>query len=125
MPINRPNGRALLVNVYRAAGPDCTNNGVTRTADRLLVVGATVEGFLDVSADEMQRGARHDGVPIVELVPGVFPGTAVLKPRSRGDRWVMFGGNYAASSDDRFSAAIEIITGRPFYGAIPVHDRIE
>ena len=37
----------------------------------------------------------------------------------------MFGGNFAATSDSRFYEAIEKMLGHNFYGAIPIHDRIE
>ena len=37
----------------------------------------------------------------------------------------MMGGNYAATSDSRFSDKIEQMLGHHFYGAIPIHDRVE
>jgi hypothetical protein len=37
----------------------------------------------------------------------------------------MAGGTYIATSDSRFSQAIERITGSRFYGAIPLHDYFE
>jgi hypothetical protein len=37
----------------------------------------------------------------------------------------MMGGNYAATSDSRFSDKIEEMLGHGFYGAVPIHDRVE
>jgi hypothetical protein len=123
------NGRALSVSIFRCGRfGDFTNRGVTSPGaghHELLVVGATVSGYLEVSPEERERGFAENGTPIVELVPGAMPGIAVLKPLSARGSWTMFGGNYASTSDSRFGEAIEAITGARFYGAVPVHDRIE
>jgi hypothetical protein len=37
----------------------------------------------------------------------------------------MFGGNYAAASDSRFSELCEKLLGTSFYGAVAIHDRVE
>ena len=37
----------------------------------------------------------------------------------------MFGGNYGATSDSRFSEKVEEMMGSSFYGAVPIHDRVE
>ena len=37
----------------------------------------------------------------------------------------MMGGNYAATSDSRFSDKVEQMLGHHFYGAVPIHDRVE
>jgi len=36
-----------------------------------------------------------------------------------------FGGNFAASSDSRFSQACRELLGHHFYGAVAIHDRVE
>ena len=105
----------LVVSVYTNKGRnvDCSCNGVTNRFDSLCVVN--VDGPFEPMPDR----------PAVELVAGAMDGIAVLKPVEAGNRWTMFGGNYAGSSDSRFARAVETITGNRFYGAIPVHDRIE
>jgi hypothetical protein len=105
----------LIVSVYTNAGSgsDHSMNGVTNRFNRLCVIN--VDGPFDPS----------DDCPAVLLEQGALDGTAVLRPVEAGDNWTMFGGNFAATSDSRFHYAIENITGNRFYGAIPVHDRIE
>ena len=104
----------LIVSVYKdGSGYDCTNNGVTNRADYLCVVN--VDGPFEPDPTR----------PAVCLEPGVFPGTAVITPVEVKGQSRMFGGNYAASSDSRWCRAVEQITGNPFYGAVPVHDRVE
>jgi hypothetical protein len=107
----------MLIDVYRAAGYDCTN-GPSRDHDKLCVTN--VEGPFEPSAD----------APAVTLEPGSLPGIARLVPDTTGlafitPPWFMFGGNYGASSDSRFSRAVEKITGGRFHGAVAIHDRLE
>lgn len=105
----------LVVSVYSHKGSDydCTCNGVTNRFDTLCVVN--VDGPFEPMEDR----------PAVTLEHGALPGTAVLKPVECEGSWTMFGGNYAGSSDSRFNRAVENLTGNRFYGAIPVHDRVE
>jgi hypothetical protein len=107
----------LNVSVYRdtSHNVDCTLNGVTSRFSRLNVVN--VDGPFEPRED----------CPAVMLVKGNLPGTVKIVPVAELDKgsWTMFGGNYAATSDSRFNEAIEKITGARFYGAVPVHDRVE
>ena len=107
----------INVSVYKDADSnyDCTCNGVTNRFTRLNVVN--VDGPFDPS----------DDCPAVKLVKGNLPGTVKIVPVDELEKgsWTMFGGNYAATSDSRFSEAIEKIVGGRFYGAVPVHDRVE
>jgi hypothetical protein len=48
-----------------------------------------------------------------------------LIPESVKDKGRMFGGNYAAASDSRFSELCEKLLGTSFYGAVAIHDRVE
>ena len=41
------------------------------------------------------------------------------------DQHTMDGGNFAASSDSRFSQACRELLGHHFYGAVAIHDRVE
>lgn len=105
----------LIVSVYKDADSnyDCTMNGVTSRFTKLCVTN--VDGPFEPS----------DDCPPVKLVVGNLPGTAKIVPEECEGKWSMFGGNYAATSDSRFSEAIESIVGGRFYGAVPVHDRVE
>ena len=104
----------LIVNVYKDhSAYDCTCNGVTNRFESLCVIN--VDGPFEPTED----------CPAVTLEHGTIPGIAVLKPVEAEGKWTMFGGNYAATSDSRFSDAIEALIGHRFYGAIPVHDRVE
>lgn len=104
----------LTVSVYRDAGSDydCTMNGVTKRFTRLCVINA--DGPFEPSED----------CPAVKLEVGPF-NSIRLVPVEVEDEWTMFGGNYAATSDSRLGYAIKAMTGYDFYGAIPVHDRVE
>jgi hypothetical protein len=107
----------LNISVFKdsSSNYDCTAGGITSRFNRLCVVN--VNGPFDPT----------DDTPAVMLVKGNMPGTVKIVPVEELDKgsWTMFGGNYAATSDSRFSQAIEKIVGGRFYGAVPVHDRVE
>lgn len=67
--------------------------------------------------------------PAFRLEPGNLRGTAKLvpveQPPNKTHAGPMFGGNYGATSDGRFNRAVERITGAPFSGAVPIHDRFD
>ena len=56
------------------------------------------------------------GRTIVHIVPTV---------EIEKQNWTMMGGHYGATSDSRFSDAVEEMMGTPFYGALAIHDRVE
>lgn len=63
----------------------------------------------------------------IELVRG-HRNTCIARPITdapEGHTGWTFGGSYVATSDSRFSEAVEEITGQDFYGAIPLHDRTD
>ena len=105
----------MIVSVYTSKDSDydCTNNGVTNRFDRLCVIN--VEGPFE----------PDENTPAVYLDKGAVDGVVKLVPLETGTRWTMFGGNYATTSDSRFSAAVELLLGQKFYGAVAVHDRME
>lgn len=116
----------LILNVYRSErlGPfgeavDCTLGGVSSKAERLCVIN--VEGPFKPSPDL--------DLPAVLLLAGNVPGALKIVPADENGEpvkgWTMFGGNYAATSDSRFSKACADLSGSPCYGAVPIHDRIE
>jgi len=104
----------LRVNVYRAAGRDCTNGGVSSKYDTLTVVNA--DGPFDPS----------DDAPAAKLLIGPYD-TIRLVPVELDEQnvWVMFGGNLASTSDSRFGEAIEKLGGDRFAAAVNIFDRVE
>jgi hypothetical protein len=112
----------LIVQVYRGArGSDCTMGGISSQATELCLV--------NVSGPFKPR----DGVPAAMLGTGRMFGRLRIVPAVKNDagEWVedsrclMMGGNYAATSDSRFSDACAKLLGQSFYGAVAIHDRYE
>jgi hypothetical protein len=116
----------IIVDVYRSFREnddflevtDCTNGGVTNCetgVHKLTLVN--VDGPFDPTPTR----------PAAWLVPGNVGGSAKIVPHDEytNKTWTMFGGNYAGTSDSRFTEAVEKITGATFYGAVPIHDRVE
>jgi hypothetical protein len=66
-----------------------------------------------------------ENTPAVVLIEGYLKGTVMIVPQELRSKRPMMGGNFASTCDSRFSRAIENITGSRFYGAVPVHDRVE
>ena len=106
----------LLVNVYKSGDYDCTNGGVSSRFIKGLCL-TNVDGPFDPS----------DDYPAAKLVKQTFGFGSSVKviPEEAEGKSTMFGGNYAATSDSRFSRAVEELLGNHFYGAIPIHDRVE
>jgi len=107
--------QGMLVNVYRSSHA-CTN-GISERVDRLTVVGEGVPAIFSPS----------DKAPLMHLVRGPL-GIPILSPSP--DRWrsYMFGGNYACTSDSRFSDLIRDMVsedGRSYVGPIMIFDRDE
>lgn len=102
----------IPVDVYKNPLGDCTMNGVTVTANMLLV--EVPDGYI---GEEEIKNRREKGENVVVLVVGRAGNRDHLKPEGE-KRWTMFGGNFVYSSDSRFGRV---------YGARPmhVHDRIE
>lgn len=106
--------KGLVISIYRSGKYDCTNGGVSATADEALVVGPGIPGIFEA----------HDR-PVLILKPGNVRGTVKLVPAVAEGKWTMFGGNFAHTSDSRFGDAVRAIVGGEFYGAVAIHDRIE
>lgn len=95
---------------------DCTNGGITNHKNgvhKLTIINA--EGPAQPTADAPAA--------VIALTP--FGNAKIVPADDPKGTGVMFGGNYAAASDSRFSEAIEKLTGQDFYGAVPIHDRKE
>ena len=108
--------KGFRVYVYRDAGRigDCTNGGASGRCDRLTVLHPDLPGIFEAS----------DEAPAFELRKGNGGRRWILVPAGLPDQDAgavhgMFGGNYAASSDSRWSRLI----GDP--GVVPIHDRSE
>jgi hypothetical protein len=98
--------KGLPVQVYRAAGYECTT-GVTHIHDKVLLVG---EGVPRVFEDD-------GGLPVLKLVRRNVCGHEHIhaEPVEIPQGLRMFGGNFVFTSDSRF----------PNRYPIPVHDRVE
>jgi hypothetical protein len=117
----------LIVEVYKSArkgmfsGMDCTLGGISSKAGALCIVN--IDGPFEPSSE----------YPAALLILGNLPGIVRIVPAEKTEaggwqkipQWWMFGGNYAGTSDSRFSEAIERLLGHRFYGAVAIHDRNE
>jgi hypothetical protein len=106
--------KGMIVNIYRAKGlPDCSNNGLSKQYDTVVLVGEGVpeifevkEGVPGVLLKEKTRcgeGYRH----YLHAVP--------IEKQDPNKTGYMFGGCFIYSSDSRF----------PSRYPIPLHDRQE
>lgn len=117
----------LGINVYRDAKErgDCSNNGVSARFARLWV--ANVSGPFDFRPDAEAAVILESHVPgCLRLVPAELKDGSWVKTND----WVMFGGNYGATSDSRFGEKCRQLLAREgrrgeFYGAVAIHDRVE
>lgn len=112
----------LIVDVFKCKDmPDCTNKGISNRFDRLCLVN--VEGpFTPNAQTPAAMLVKGNGLGLVKIVPAEYLEIGEYVPTGK---WVMMGGNYAATSDSRFHRAVERLTGGQSYGAVPIHDRIE
>lgn len=106
----------IYVSIYRSQGSDCTNNGVTAANEpagnsNTFVVEAPRGNVSEETVAEM-------GYIVLEAMPPAFNGCPVRFKERNKEGWPMAGGNFAYTSDGRFSEA---------YGMSPVsvHDRYE
>ena len=110
----------MIVSVYRSdtGNHDCTAGGMTNSktgVNQLCVIN--IDGPFKPT----------DDTPAAALEVGPF-GSARIVPAT--PRWQragnrMFGGNFAYTSDSRFDAAVEEITGGKSGGPVAIHDRYE
>ena len=102
--------KALPVEVFRSGLGDCTNGGMSSRHDTLYVI--CDRGFIDIDPknppDNLAKVVKRRTIYHIEPYT---PATQI--------GWMM-GGNYAATSDARFS---DMIGG--MYGAVAIHDRQE
>jgi hypothetical protein len=110
----------LVIDVFRRpADQDFTLGGISGQRTELTVVNAT---------GPFEPNSLRPAVFLESHVKGCL---RLVPAEKMGDEWVavknrgMFGGNYGACSDSRFSEACERILGSRFYGAVAIHDRYE
>ena len=67
------------------------------------------------------------GAPAARLIKREPTGNIVVIPAGVDPRktWLMFGGNYAATSDSRFGDAVRRLSGYDHDFPVAIHDRIE
>lgn len=110
----------LHIDIYKDSRMgDSTNGGVT---SRFPVMGLTL---VDVDGP-FEPSEKY---PAARLVTKTFGGDTTVRivPEEEIEKgsWTMFGGNYGATSDSRFNDAVSKLLGSRFYGALPIHDRVE
>ena len=115
----------MLVHVYRNPLGDATNGGVSATESSFYV--ANVEGPFDANPTSetvlyLDRGPMDSA----RLIPAVYNDLRdEWEPISTAlGEWVMFGGNYAGTSDSRFCEATGAITGSRL-DLVKIFDRVE
>lgn len=143
--------KGLRLDVYRAAhGMDCTLHGITSEHTDVTLIGyqtdaeialtdesATIDVYPDLALRRLPRTsqvfAATDDAPAVVLVVRTHHGLsggreryAYLAPLAAlaTHKWVMFGGNYAATTDSRLPELLGTLTGSR-HSILPVHDRTE
>jgi hypothetical protein len=106
----------IHVNIYKSGNYDCTNGGESSYAKGFCVTNAEgpFEPCEEYPAAELVMAEPIGGQKILRLIPV-----------SKKDKWTMFGGNYAATSDSRFSRLADRLLGSNFFGAVAVFDRVE
>tara|TARA_R100000005_G_C4994339_1_gene201343 strand:- start:582 stop:911 length:330 start_codon:yes stop_codon:yes gene_type:complete len=107
----------LHIYIYKDDLGDCTNGGASARDG--------VKGFCitNISAP-FSPSTEYPSAELV-LQENIFGKTVKIVPTEIGKRHSMFGGNYGATSDSRFSDMVEDMLGHSFYGAVPIHDRVE
>lgn len=112
----------LIVDVFRFGHGDFTNNGISSAAQSICLVN--VEGPTNPKVSSYVRAmlVPGNGAGYVKIVPAELQSDGTYGPVKD---WCMMGGNFAYTSDSRFTAAVKAITGQPCWGAVPIHDRIE
>lgn len=93
---------------------DCTLNGISSKPKSLTIIN--IDGPFKASAES----------PAALLVPGNIKNSAKIIPVGVDQRkiWLMFGGNFAFTSDSRFCRAVEKLQNG-IASPVAIHDRVE
>lgn len=118
----------LPVHVFRDNMPDCTNNGISKFFDKLLV--ACPAGHISFDADRETplnfcrvNVRRFRGEVLFDIRPAAVNENGSIV--DRGYKWYMMGGNFGHTSDSRFDDLLECLGNKSMYGAVAIHDRTE
>lgn len=106
----------LLADIYKAKGYNTPLNKVSYEFTQVCIVN------IDAPFEP-----REDCPPVKLIKNTSGSNNVVIVPVEELEKksWTMFGGSYCASSDSRFNEKIKELTGKDFYGAVPIHDRVE
>ena len=120
--------RCLKVDVYRDAMGDCTNNGVSKFFDKLLVECPTGPFTFDADYETPLNFCRvhvrnYRGQVLFDVRPAAVNEHGAVE--DRGNKWYMMGGNFAYTCDSRFQELLEYLGNSRMYGAVAIHDRTE
>ena len=115
----------LRVTIYKDKGQTWSNGGVSERVDQLTLVN--VEGPSEPTEDAPAAMLLPNAMRTVRVIPALRVNDGWVPLGATGDKTVgpMAGGAYVASSDSRFSEAVEKLLGHTFYGAVALHDRYE
>ena len=102
----------ILTFVLRGAHGDTTNNGVSNQYDQFVVTNLEGPFAKSDTAAELRLEVDSRGNP--KLIPTSIP----------EGKWVMFGGNYAGTSDSRWGQALRKLLGYD-PRVVPIFDRVE
>jgi hypothetical protein len=105
----------LIVSVYRSAETqDCTNRGVSSRYGRLCITNVPGPFFpvADMPGAVLETGPYGS----LRIVPSVLKDS---------DKWFMFGGNFAYSSDGRWREQVMALAEGNHDGPVAIHDRVE
>ena len=116
--------RTITAYVYRNNRlGDCTNHGISGKYDTLMI--ACPDGPDTVDSENLPENFCMLELRKVfgnTIIPTIYPAEVTEKGEivKRGGKWYMMGGNFAHTSDSRFSDM-----AKGYYGAIAIHDRYE
>ena len=109
--------KGLPIEVYRNSNEyDCTNGGASAKSNRFILVDKAIDGPFEVEENDIYLVVVRRqlfGEEYLHLEPRINNKALT----SAGHIGAMFGGNFAYTSDSRFSA----LSKRP----LPIHDRSE
>jgi hypothetical protein len=105
----------LSAYVFDSPLGNCSNKGLSSKFKKVTIVN--VEGPFEPSPE----------APAVKLIKREYTGNLICVPVELLDsgKWVMFGGAYIATSDSRFSEAVQKLSGYDHSFPVALHDRVE
>lgn len=106
----------LIVIIYR--GPASESDQLNAFKDAREITVVNVDGPFEPAPERPAALLLANTRGTVRVVPAV----QVAGRWQPIDRLWTAGGTYAATSDSRWTAAVELLTGARFYGAVAIHD---